>query len=44
MGIEFAVNDALSISWNDEDFKATTSVAIVAAATTGVKTSVESTQ
>ena len=44
MGIEFAVNDALSISWNDEDFEATTSVAIVAAASTGVKTSVESNQ
>jgi len=44
MGIEFAVNDALSISWNDEDFKATTDVAIVAAATTGTKTSVEASQ
>ena len=44
MGIEFAVNDALSISWNDEDFEATTSVAIVAAASTGVKTYVESNQ
>ena len=42
MGIEIAVNDALSVSYNDEDFEATTSVAIVAAASTGVKTSVES--
>jgi len=41
-GIEFAVNDALSVSYNEETSEAFTSVAIVAAASTGVKTSVES--
>ena len=44
MGIEFAVNDALSVSYNDEDFEATTTVAQVAAASTRVKTRVESNQ
>jgi len=44
MGIEFAVNDSLSVSYNDEDFEATTTVAQVAAASTRVKTSVESNQ
>jgi len=44
MGIEFAVNDQLSISYNDEDFEATTNVAIVAGATTKTKTKVESNQ
>ena len=32
MGIEFAVNDALSVSYNDEEFEAKTNVAIAAAA------------
>jgi len=41
-GIEFAINDALSVSYNEETSEATTSVAIVAGASTGVKTSVES--
>ena len=41
-GIEFAVNDALSVSYNEETSEATTSVAIVAGASSGVKTSVES--
>ena len=41
-GIEFAVNDALSVSYNEETSEATTSVAIVDGASTGVKTSVES--
>jgi len=41
-GIEFAINDALSVSYNEEKSEATTSVAIVAAASTGVKTAVES--
>ena len=41
-GVEFAVNDALSVSYNEETSEATTSVAIVAGASTGVKTSVES--
>jgi hypothetical protein len=40
-GIEFAVNDALSVSYNEETSEAFTSVAIVAAASSGVKTSVE---
>ena len=44
MGIEFAVNDQLSISYNDEDFEATTNVAIVAGATTNTKTKVEANQ
>ena len=41
-GLEFAVNDALSVSYNEETSEATTSVAIVAGASSGVKTSVES--
>jgi hypothetical protein len=41
-GIEFAVNDALSVSYNEETSEAFTNVAIVAAASTGVKTSVQS--
>ena len=41
-GVEFAINDALSVSYNEEKSEATTSVAIVAAASSGVKTSVES--
>ena len=41
-GVEFAINDALSISYNEETSEATTSVAIVAGASSGVKTSVES--
>jgi hypothetical protein len=40
-GIEFAVNDSLTLSYNQEKAEAETSVAIVAAATTRVKTSVE---
>ena len=42
MGIEFAVNDALSVSYNDEKFEATTNVAIAATASSNTKTSVES--
>jgi hypothetical protein len=41
-GIEFAVNDSLSISYNEEKSKAFTDVAIVAGAASGTKTSVES--
>jgi hypothetical protein len=42
LGIEMAVNDALSISYTDEESEATTSVAIVNAAAGGVKTTVTS--
>jgi len=42
MGIEFAVNDALTISYNEETSDATTDVAIVAGASSGTKTTVES--
>ena len=42
MGIEFAVNDALSISYNDEEFEATTNNAIAAGASTKTKTKVQS--
>ena len=41
-GIEFAVNDSLSISYNEEKSEAFTDVAIVAEAASGTKTSVES--
>ena len=41
-GIEFAVNDALSISYNDETSEATTNNAIANGATTNTKTKVES--
>ena len=44
MGIEFAVNDALSISYNDEEFEATTNVAIAAGAASNTKTTVTSEQ
>jgi hypothetical protein len=40
-GIEFAVNDSLSISYNEEKSEAFTDVAIVAGASSGTKTSVE---
>jgi len=40
-GIEFAVNDALSVSYNEETSEAFTNVAIVAGASGQVKTSVE---
>ena len=42
MGIEFAVNDALSVSYNDEEFEATTNVAIAATAASNTKTTVTS--
>ena len=41
-GIEFAVNDALSISYNEEKSEATTNVAIVATKASNTKTKVES--
>ena len=41
-GIEFAVNDALSVSYNDEEFEATTNVAIAATAASNTKTTVTS--
>jgi len=44
MGVEFAVNDALSVSYNDEEFEAKTNVAIAAAATSNTKTTVTSEQ
>ena len=40
MGIEFAVNDALSVSYNDEEFDAITHNAIVAGASTSLNTTV----
>ena len=42
MGVEFAVNDALSVSYNDEEFEAKTNVAIAAGATSNTKTTVTS--
>ena len=42
MGVEFAINDALSVSYNDEEFEATTNVAIAAAASSNTKTTVTS--
>jgi hypothetical protein len=41
-GIEFAINDSLSISYNNEKSEAFTDVAIASGKTTGTKTSVES--
>jgi len=41
-GIEFAINDALSVSFNEETSEATTNVAIAATASSGTKTRVES--
>ena len=42
MGVEFAVNDVLSVSYNDEEFEAKTNVAIAAAASSNTKTTVTS--
>ena len=42
MGVEFAINDALSVSYNDEEFEATTNVAIAAGASSNTKTTVTS--
>ena len=42
MGVEFAINDALSVSYNDEEFEATTNVAIAATAASNTKTTVTS--
>ena len=42
MGVEFALNDALSVSYNDEEFEAKKNVAIAAAATSNTKTTVTS--
>ena len=44
MGIEFAVNDQLSISYNTEEFERVTTAPIVAGASTTVKTTVASEQ
>ena len=41
-GIEFAVNDAISVSYNEETSEAFTNVAIAAGASSNTKTSVES--
>ena len=41
-GVEFAVNDALSVSYNEETSEATTDVAIAATKASGTKTTVES--
>ena len=41
-GVEFAVNDALSVSYNIEKSEATTNVAIAATASSNTKTKVES--
>jgi len=41
-GIEFAVNDSLTVSYNEETSEAWTDVAIASAASSGTKTSVES--
>ena len=41
-GVEFAVNDALSISYNEETSEETKNVAIASAATSGTKTRIES--
>ena len=40
MGIEFAVNDQLSVSYNDEEFEAKKNVAIAAGAASNTKTTV----
>ena len=42
MGVEFAVNDALSISYNDEEFEAKKNVAIAATESSNTKTTVTS--
>ena len=44
MGIEFAINDSLSVSYNDEEFEAETTNAIAAGASTNTKTTVQSEQ
>jgi len=44
MGIEVAVNDVLSVSYNNEDFEQTTTNAIAATAASNTKTKVESEQ
>ena len=44
MGIEMAVNDSLSVSYNNEDFEQTTTNAIAAAASSNTKTKVTSEQ
>ena len=44
MGIEFAVNDSLSVSYNEEEFEATSDVAIAATKASGTKTTVKSEQ
>ena len=41
-GVEFAINDALSVSFNNEKSEATTNVAIAATASSGTSTAVES--
>ena len=41
-GLKFAINDALSVSYNDEEFEAKKNVAIAAAATSNTKTTVTS--
>ena len=41
-GVEFAINDALSVSYNEEKSEAYTDVAIAATASSGTKTTVES--
>ena len=41
-GLEFAINDALSVSYNEETSEATTAVDIVDGASSSVKTAVES--
>jgi len=42
MGVEFAVNDSLSVSYNDEEFDAVTKNSIAAGATTNTNTTVTS--
>jgi len=44
IGVEFAVNDALSVSYNDEEFEAKKNVAIAAGASSNTKTTVTSEQ
>ena len=44
MGIEVAINDSLSVSYNDEEFEATTNNTIAAGASSNTKTKVESEQ
>ena len=41
-GIEFAINDALSVSWNEETSEETKNVAIAAGASSNTKTRIES--